>query len=62
MHTPQDLSPLFDNFLFVAELHTVLRPQSSIASITLWSLYCEDHLAHGAPYDIGRAFPKNLTF
>ncbi|VDO43495.1 unnamed protein product, partial [Onchocerca flexuosa] len=37
-------SPLFDNFMYVAEMHTVLRPQSSVASITLWPFYCEDHL------------------
>ncbi|VDM95492.1 unnamed protein product [Thelazia callipaeda] len=45
-------SPLFENFMYVAEMHTVLRPQSSVASISLWSFYCEDHLAHGSPYDI----------
>uniref|UniRef100_A0A8R1TTB5 Myotubularin-related protein 5 n=1 Tax=Onchocerca volvulus TaxID=6282 RepID=A0A8R1TTB5_ONCVO len=48
-------SPLFDNFMYVAEMHTVLRPQSSVASITLWPFYCEDHLAHGSPYDIETA-------
>lgn len=40
--------------MYLAEMHTVLRPQSSVASITLWPFYCEDHLAHGSPYDIGK--------
>ncbi|VDM12902.1 unnamed protein product [Wuchereria bancrofti] len=45
-------SCLFDNFMYIAEMHTVLRPQSNVASLTLWPFYCEDHLAHGSPYDI----------
>uniref|UniRef100_A0A914RT17 PH domain-containing protein n=1 Tax=Parascaris equorum TaxID=6256 RepID=A0A914RT17_PAREQ len=50
-------SPIFNNFSYTPDLHDVLRPQASIASLTLWSLFSEDHLAHGSPYDIGCVIP-----
>ncbi|VDM38878.1 unnamed protein product [Toxocara canis] len=44
--------PIFNNFCYAPDLHGVLRPQASIASLTLWPFFSEDHLAHGSPYDI----------
>lgn len=45
-------SPIFNNFSYTPGLIVVLTPQTSVASIALWSLYSEDHLAHGSAYDI----------
>ncbi|VDK42813.1 unnamed protein product [Anisakis simplex] len=48
-------SPIFANFCYAPQFYTgVLRPQASIASVTVWSFFVEDYLAHGSPYDLGK--------
>lgn len=52
-------SQIFENFAYLPEQTGIIRPQSSIASLDLWSYYSEDYLAHGSPYDIGYYFFQN---
>uniref|UniRef100_A0A0N5ALI1 UDENN domain-containing protein n=1 Tax=Syphacia muris TaxID=451379 RepID=A0A0N5ALI1_9BILA len=47
----REKSLIFNNLCYVRG-YCVLRPQSGIACLSIWSYYCEDYPAHGSPYDI----------
>ncbi|XP_049531218.1 myotubularin-related protein 13 [Anopheles darlingi] len=45
-------SPIFYNFMYTPDQEcTVLRPQSSISVLEIWSYYLGEELAQGPPYD-----------
>ncbi|XP_058057727.1 myotubularin-related protein 13 [Anopheles bellator] len=45
-------SPMFYNFMFTPDPErTVLRPQSAISVLEIWSYYLGEELAQGPPYD-----------
>ncbi|XP_017780101.1 PREDICTED: myotubularin-related protein 13 isoform X2 [Nicrophorus vespilloides] len=46
-------SPQFFNFMYTPGLeHQVLRPQSNLACLDVWSYYIDEELAHGPSYDV----------
>lgn len=45
-------SPIFYNFMYHHLPDSVLRPQSSVSALELWSYYINEELAQGPPYDL----------
>ncbi|XP_055539835.1 myotubularin-related protein 13 [Wyeomyia smithii] len=54
-------NPIFYNFMYTPDPdRTVLRPQSSISVLEVWSYYLDEELAQGPPYDPELVCSDNL--